>query len=237
MKLKGKVVLITGASRGLGRALAIRLAKEGVKLALLARTKKDLESTRKLVTKLGADCEVFVCDVSDEKQVKRAIKKVVGSFKKIDVLINNAGIWYEGPTEKHSEKTIKRLYEVNIIGLTYVTKSIIPFMKKQKSGQILNISSTSGIEPSGKWGVYVGTKHAVRGYTDSLKDELGGTGIKVHAFYPGGMDTHLFTDSGFPKKGESWMMKTQDIAEIISFILSCPDDVVMDHVEVRKFFK
>jgi len=237
MNLKDQVILITGASSGLGKALALRLAKEGVKLALLARSKKRLAQVKKKIKPLGCFCEYFVCDVVDKTQVDKVIKGVVKKFGSVDVLINNAGIWYEGPTEKHPPQKIKELFAVNSIGPIFLIQAVLPIMKKKKTGQILNIVSTAGVEPSGQWGVYTATKYAVRGFTDSLKLELQGMGIKVMGFYLGGMDTELFTKAGFPKKDEPWMLKKEDVAEIIAFILKRPGDVVMNHVEVRKMMK
>ena len=200
MKLENKIVLITGASRGLGKAIALRLAKEKVKLALIARTEKDLKAVKEEIEKLGSCSEYFLCDVSDGEQVKLVFEKIVKKFGKIDVLINNAGIWYQGPTTAHACQKIKQLFEVNIIGMVYCTKEVISIMKKHKGGQILNVISGAGLHPSGEWGVYSGTKYAERGFTDSLKEELKGTGIKVMSFYPSGMDTNLFIDAGFNKK-------------------------------------
>ena len=231
MSLKGKVIVITGASRGLGKAIAQRLVKEKAKLALIARTKKDLEV---LKDELKSECEIFVCDVSNEVLVKLTVKKIIQKFGRVDILINNAGIWYEGSTDKHSLEKIKELFLINSIGPIYLTREVLPYMKKQESGQVLNISSSAGTRPDGGWGVYTSSKYALRGFTDSLKMELEGTGIKVMGFYPGGMNTTLFTTAGFKKENEPWMMKKEDIAEIIVFMLKTPDDVTMHHVEVRK---
>ena len=235
MKLENKVVLITGASRGLGKAVALRLAKEKAKLALIARTEKDLKAVKKEIESLGSYCEYFLCDVSDEKQVKKAFENIVKNFKKIDVLINNAGIWYQGPTMDHTCQKVKQLFEVNVIGMIYCSREVIPIMKIESGGQILNVISGAGLHPSGEWGVYTGTKYAERGFTDSLKEELKGTGIKVMSFYPSGMDTNLFIDAGFNKKSEPWMMKVEDVVEVILFMLTRPSDVVIEDLSLRKY--
>lgn len=237
MNLKDEVILITGASEGLGKALALRLAKEKAKLALLARSEKRLAKVKKSLVSTGCQCEYFLCDVSDKTQVNNAVRGVIKKFKTINILINNAGIWYEGQTEEHPAEKVKDLFAINTIGTIYVTQAVLPVMKKKKRGQILNVISVAGIEPSGTWGIYTASKYAVHGFTNSLKEELQSAGIKVIGFYPSGMDTSLFVTAGFSKKKESWMMKKEDVAEIIAFILKRPDDVVMDHVEVRKFMR
>jgi 3-oxoacyl-[acyl-carrier protein] reductase len=182
------------------------------------------------------EAEYYVTDIFDEDVDEQVVAKVKDRFGRVDVLINNAGIWHEGPTVEHPRERIARLFAVNTIGLIYVTQAVIPVMKSQRAGQIFNVVSVAGVEPSAEWGVYTATKYAVRGFTESLKQELQPDGIKVMGFYPGGMDTTLFENAGFDKGlGQPWMMKREEVADIIVFMLNQPDDIVMDHVEVRKF--
>jgi len=205
MKLKNKIVVITGASRGLGRVLAIKLAKEGANIALVARTEKDLS---KVKSKIGAkQSEYFVCDVTSSDQIKRTVKEIVKHFGNIDILVNNAGVWYEGPSENHPSDKLEAMFDVNILALINFTKNVIPIMKNNYSGQIFNVASRAGVQPFGSWGPYAATKYAVRGYTDSLKEELSGTGIKVHGFYSGGINTGLFESAGFKKKDSQVLME------------------------------
>ncbi|MDQ6985442.1 MAG: SDR family NAD(P)-dependent oxidoreductase [Candidatus Dojkabacteria bacterium] len=115
-----------------------------------------------------------------------------------------------------------------------MTREVIDRMMANKYGQILNVSSIAGIEPSGDWGVYTATKYAVRGFTDSLKKEFEDKAIKVMGFYPGGMNTEIFKTAGFDSLNEPWMMDVNEAAEIVVFMLTRSIDVSMDHVEVRK---
>ncbi len=235
--LTDKVIVITGASTGLGKELALRLAEEKPNLILHARSAEKLQEVAEEIQTKGCRCSTFACDVTDATQTKHAVDYLTEAYGKVDVLVNNAGVWHEGKTEDHPKEKILEMFQVNSAGVISMTQEILPMMRAQKSGQIFNIVSIAGVEPAAGWGVYTATKYAVRGFTDSLKQELTGTGIKVIGFYPGGMDTDLFDTSGFPKGKQPWMMKKEDVAEIITFILKQPADVVMDHVEVRKFMK
>ena len=234
--LKDKVVIITGASYGLGNVIAKRVAEEGAKLAIIARSQDKLQQTQNELESSGTVCKYYTCDLTDSDSITNAVNNIKEDFVQVDILINNAGIWYEGPTTEHPKEKITQLYKTNIIGLIEMCQEVIPTMQKQKSGQILNIASLAGIEPSADWGVYSGSKHAVRGFTDSLRLEVENMGIKVMGFYPPGMNTELFNKSGFEKSNEPWMTNVNDIAEIITFMLKQPSDVNMRHVEVGKFF-
>jgi len=233
-KLKDKTIIITGPSSGLGKAIALKLAEEGCNLCLISRNKTALTKVMEAVIEKGSKCKIFPCDLTISGQIIETLKQIHTKYKNVDVLINNAGIWYEGPTEKHSKKVLTALYETNVLGLTSITQEVLHNMKENNAGQILNVSSSAGLSPSGNWSIYTGSKYAVRGFTDSLKMELSGTGIKVMGFYPGGMNTELFNTSGFPKSNEPWMMQPEDVAEIITFMLKQPDDIIMDSVSVSK---
>ncbi|MBI2641746.1 SDR family oxidoreductase [Candidatus Roizmanbacteria bacterium] len=233
--LKGKVVLITGASEGLGKQLAFDLAKLHVKLAIIARTETKLTVVKKRVEKLGSRCEYYVCDVSDENQVDKTAQNILRDFRTVDILINNAGIYDEDDRLRKNKKKIKEMFGTNVLGVLFFTNAFLPFMKKRNSGQIFNVISIAGVEPSDVWGMYVATKYAVRGFTESVRLSVSGTNIKVMGFYPHGMNTNIFKAAGLDfAQNEPWMMKVEDISNIILFILQQPDDVSMDHVEVRK---
>jgi len=236
MDLSHKVVVITGASDGLGKGIAERFAQEKVRLALLARSEDKLKLLKEELSSQGVETEYFVCDVTKVEDIQSAVQKVKEKFGTIDILINNAGVWTSGTLEQHSVEQIKNLFMTNTLGTIFMTKEVLPIMKEQKSGQILNVISIAGIEEVDAYGlVYVATKHALQGFTDTLKQELQGTGIKVIGFYPGGMATNIFKAAGITQVDPNVMMKVEDIAEILAFVLKQPHDVVIDHFEVRKF--
>lgn len=238
MDINDQVVVITGAGKGLGHELALQLAKEKVKLALISRTESDLKKLSSDIKRLGNECEYFVCDVSDERKVKETVEKIIKSFNKIDILINNAGIWWEGPVDEIPEGKSKELFDTVSLGTIYFTNSVLPYMRKQNGGQIFNVISQAGIETpgeNGQYAEYTAAKFAITGFTKSVEEELKDTNIKVIGFYPGGMNTEIFRSAGFNySDNEDWMMDKKDVAEIIVFILKRPKDVLMDHVVVKK---
>ncbi len=239
MSIEGKTVVITGASDGLGKSIALECAEKRVKLALLARSEEKLQSVKKECEAQGGEAEYYVCDVGDAAQVASAMSNIKQRFSTLDILINNAGIWAAGPLESYSIEKIGALFATNTLGTIYMTRSAVPIMKQQQSGQILNVMSIAGVETKDAYGIiYTATKHALHGFTETLKEELQGTGIKVMGFYPGGMATNILKAAGIdmPNSGDQ-SMDTKDIAKIIVFVLEQPEDVVVDHFEVRKFTK
>lgn len=234
MNLKNKVVLVTGASDGLGRSLAIKLANNGAKIALIARSEDKLKQVKE---KIGKQVEYFICDIGNPDQIKTAITKIQKKFKSIDVLINCAGIWLQGPTDQTTPEKIVAMFQVNTLGLINLTSLVLPILKTRPNAAIFNVISDSGIDPSPDWSAYVGSKFAVRGFTDSLKLELKNTNVKVMNLYPGGMNTDLFIKAGNQFHNEPWMMNKEDVADIIIFMLTRPQDIVINDLVVRKFFK
>lgn len=235
-KLKDKIVIITGASFGLGKAIALKLAPEGAKLALVARTETELQKVRKKAILLGASCQYYLCDVRDAASIEGTIAKVLKDFGTIDILINNAGVYYEESTATMTVERIDSQFGTNALGTVYMTKFVLPVLLEKNAGQIFNVVSEAGIEPNGEWSTYAATKYAVTGFTDSLRKELIKTKIKVMAIYPESMDTHIFAAANYSQYAphESWMMDPENIATIVLFMLKQPDNVVMGHVEIRK---
>lgn len=234
--MKDKVIVITGGSSGLGETLAIRFAREKAIIILLARNKTNLKKVANEIKKAGCFVQYYICDITNKNDVITTFEKIKQSFGKIDILINNAGVWLEGNTENATEDNVKNVFNVNIIGMVFVTQEALKIMKISGKGHIVNISSLAGKIPSGKWSIYSSTKFAVRGFTNSLKEELKDTKIRVSGVYPGGINTTLFKNAGILsyKQDEPWMMKKEDIAEIIMFILTRPEDVIIDDINISK---
>ncbi|KKW11829.1 MAG: Short-chain dehydrogenase/reductase SDR [Candidatus Jorgensenbacteria bacterium GW2011_GWB1_49_9] len=190
MTIKDKVIVITGASRGLGRALTDVFAKEGAKLILSSRQGDAFENESR---ELGAG--FFPADVTDESQVAKLADFAVQKFGRIDVWINNAGIWIpHAPIEEMDLKRVHDMVEVNLFGTIHGSKAALIQMKKQGSGTIINILSTSALEGRAGSSGYCASKYAAVGFTESLRLEAQPENIKVLAVYPGGMQTHLFDE-------------------------------------------
>lgn len=227
MKLKNKIAIVTGGSEGLGLSIVKKLLSEGCKVHIISRTKSRQEQ---VVSDINND-NLFThqSDVSNYQEVSNTINDI-GS---VDILINNAGLWLEGNLEDNVAESISKVIDVNVKGVIYCTKAVLPIMKSKNGGYILNVSSTSGLKGREIQSVYVASKFAVTGFTESLKEDLKATNIKVAGFYPGGMNTKLFEKAGYPKKNSDWM-DTDKVAEIIISILKLDDSMILDHVVINK---
>lgn len=230
--VKDKVILITGASEGLGKELAQQLSELGAKTALIARTEETLKSVK---DGLKNESEYFVCDVTDREQVKSTVKAVVEKFGTIDILINNAGIWTTDALEETKPELIEASFKVNSLGPIYLVKEILPIMKERNTGHILNVISKAGLDiPDNKdWPTYSATKWAVTGYTKALGYSLSDTKIKVSGYYPGGFESNIFETAGEEDAHDQpWMMKTEDVAKAIVYILDAPEDLYIKGIEL-----
>ena len=226
MILEGKTALITGGGSGLGLSAAKILGEKGVKVHICGRTKNTLQEAQKLIS---GGSFIHQCDISDFKQVEA----MIGDIGNVDILINTAGLWLEGQVEHNTTEQIKRTIGTNLEGVINTSRALIPSMKKQGCGFIVNVSSTSGLKGRSNQSVYAATKAAVHGFTESLKVDLADTNIKVVGFYPGGMNTGLFASAGTPKQNQDWM-DPKKVANIIIFALEQDDTMFIDHIVVNK---
>jgi short-subunit dehydrogenase len=238
MLLSDKLVVIAGGSQGLGRAIALRLASEGAFVWVFSRNETNLKSVVNEIKSRGGKANFAAVDVSSKPGVESCVRRVLREHPRIDILVNCAGIWLEGPTENSSPEKVCDVFRVNTIGTIYTTQAVLPFMRQNHAGHIINVISTAGVEPSPRWSIYAASKYGVHGFTESLKLELEGSGVKVTGFYPGGMNTGFYSKAGLSySSDEPWMMAVEDVAEIVCYILTRPDDIVIDHLEVRKVNK
>lgn len=184
-RFRGEVVLITGASSGIGRASAIEFAKLGAKTVLVSRSQSKLENVAEEIRKYNPDVLTIPTDVSSPEQVVSMVQTVISKYGKIDILFNNAGSSYVGRVEdKDFLEHTREMMKVDYFGTILVTKEILPIMKKQGSGHILNMSSVVGRKAFPQFGGYSSVMHAISGFTDSLRQELYGTGINVSIIHP-----------------------------------------------------
>ena len=192
MKLTGKVALITGGGRGIGRAVALHYAREGGTLALCARTASEIEKTVAEIRTLKADCEGWTCDVSDEESVRSLVSNVLERFGRIDVLVNNAGVMTRPtPFEEIEPKKWDYTIAVNLRGPFLVTRAVLPAMFKQKSGSIINVSSDIGRGAYANFASYAASKWGLEGLTQTLAAEVRSDGIRVNSVAPGYVATKM----------------------------------------------
>ena len=186
------VVVITGAASGIGRALAVRLAAEKIAGIVIADVGEEgLHETAMMVEALGANVSFHLTDVSDLEQVKRLAEEAVQRHGRVTHLINNAGVGLVGTFEQISIEDFRWLMGINFWGVVYGCKVFLPILRQQESGHIVNVSSVFGLIAPEEQTAYCSSKFAIRGFTESLRHELGGTNISVSSVHPGGIKTNI----------------------------------------------
>ena len=186
---KENVWFITGCSTGFGREIAKKAIAAGYKVAVTARNKSKIED---LIVNNEENALALILDVTDKSQVREAVTQTVEKFGRIDVLVNNAGIGYFSSVEESIEEQTRRMFEINFWGLMDVTNTVLPYMRNQKSGHIINFSSIAGLTSSPTLGYYNATKYAVEGISESLVQEVSPLGIKVTLIEPSGFRTDWY---------------------------------------------
>lgn len=242
-KLENKIVLITGATAGIGKAIALAFAKEGATLVLLARREKLLKDLQThLQTQFNTDVKLMICDIRNANEVKSAFISLDEKYKKVDILVNNAGMargfdkLEDGQIENWDE-----MIDTNLKGLLYITHEVLPYMIEHKkgSGHIINIGSTAGHEVAPSGNVYCATKFAVRAITKSLRMELLEYMIKVSSVDPGMVETDFSINrfSGDKKRAKKVYdgldpLTANDIAETVLFCATRPSHVNINEVVI-----
>jgi len=213
MKLKNKVAIITGGGRGIGRAVAFALAKEGTITVVVAEIKKEINKTAKDIRNSGFRSLAIKADVRFLKDIKNLVRKTVSKFGRIDMLVNNAGVIIAKHLEKTSEKEWDYVINVNLKGTFLCCKEVIPIMKKRKKGVIVNISS-AGKAGYPKFSAYCASKLGVIGLTESLAEEVEKFGIKIYTIRPGAVDTRMQREiNPTYHLRRHLMLKPEDVAE------------------------
>ena len=220
-----KTAIITGASVGIGRAVAIKLAKEGAKVVLFDVNYEKLESVKKEIEEYTSDVVIFKCDISDEQRVIECVKKAEEVFGKIDILVNNAALWrsWSRFTETSTDNWRKFL-DVNVMGVVYVTKAVLPGMIERGYGRIINVSSVAGVYGNANMVPYSATKGAIIAMTKALAKEVADKGVLVNCVSPGSVSPSENSDVNYTEKSElSFMGRTgsnMENANLICFLAS-----------------
>jgi short-subunit dehydrogenase len=197
VNLNDKIVLITGASKGLGKELAVYLSKYGSNLILVARTYESLLNTKKIISKKTGKTPVIIqCDVSNPEDVKNLAIFIKEKYQRLDILINNAGIAFHVESENLGCEHMKQQFEINFYGAFYCIRELLPLIKQSQYGYILNICSIADRVPFSENSIYAATKSALKTYSRGLQLEMRKYGIKVGIFYPGLMKTSFQDDRG-----------------------------------------
>lgn len=216
-----KKIIITGASDGLGKAIAQELRDE--ELILISRDGNKLK-----ILSEELNCKYYVCDLTDYNQITDIISKV----DNVDILINNAGVWLAGDLESNSFDQISNCIDVNTKAPIYMTKAVLPLMRQNNKGLIINVCSQSSFDNDDFSTVYNASKWAMRGFNRSIQRTLSKENIKVTGFYPGFMQTDLFKKAG-NDYDTSTGLETQKVAKAIRFITECEDDVIIPEFGIK----
>lgn len=219
-----KVVVITGASRGIGKACALKLAKENAVLVLMARHLKDLQNVAQLCENQGAIVELITIDLTDLEALKNTAQSIIDKYKKIDVLINNAGIWDEQPFELGDMDKWDYALDVNLKSVIHLTRYCLNGMKNEVDNKaIIFIGSTASKKTYASGTNYCAAKFGLLGFANSLFEDIREQGIKVSNILPGLVNTDMHKDDS--KLASEKMIQPEDIAQTVEFILSMPNNV------------
>ncbi len=240
MDLQNKTILITGASSGIGKATAKKLAKHGANVVLMARSEDELKDLKKAIEKEGGKALVTPGDVTKMKDFEKAVEQSVSQFGSVDVLINNAGLMPLSFVEKLKTDEWEQMVDVNIKGVLNGVAAVLPELKKNKGGHIINISSMAAHRYFPGGAVYCATKVAVKMFSEGLRQELTPKyGINVTSIEPGAVDTNLpstITDEDIKEKMQGMMemetLESDDIANAIYYALSQPQRVNINDVYI-----
>jgi 3-oxoacyl-[acyl-carrier protein] reductase len=213
--IKGKIALVTGAGKGIGKAVALALAKEGVNVGLVARSPGDLEKLASEIKSLGVKTAIATADVADINAVDKAVESIIQELGNIDILINNAGVGAFGGFMELQPEEWERIIRVNLLGVYYVTRAVLPSMIERKTGDIINIASTAGLRGAAVTSAYSASKFGLIGMSESLMYEVRKHNIRVTTLTPSTVATDMAVNLKLTDGNPEKVMQPEDIAELI----------------------
>jgi NADP-dependent 3-hydroxy acid dehydrogenase YdfG len=239
--LEGKVAFVTGGGTGIGEAAALALAALGAKVAISGRRKDRLDKVVAAIEAGGGIALAIQSDVSAEADAFAAVEKAVAAYGRLEILINSAGVNEAGGIEALDIDGWRKVIDINLWGTIYSCKAAVPHLKAAGGGDIINISSTAGRRAAGLFASYATSKHGVNGFTESIRQELGGDNIRVAVVEPGATETEIASSVSDPKwaammqahVSKEGAMQPADIAEAIIFILSLPRRANVSQILIR----
>jgi len=230
VKLQHKIALVTGAGRGIGKSIAHALAREGASVVVAARSSSEVDALARAIVAEGGKALSVPADVSIEADVSKLVERTVEAFGRIDILVNNAGIGSFAPVTRLATDDFDRMWSVNMRGVFLCTKAVLPSMMKQKSGDIVNVSSLAGRNAFVGGAGYAATKWALIGFSRCLMLEVREFNIRVITLCPGSVDTGF---GGGSAKHSDAIPKAEDIAQVTVDTLSLPRNVMVSEVDIR----
>jgi NAD(P)-dependent dehydrogenase (short-subunit alcohol dehydrogenase family) len=231
MNLKGKIAVVTGGTKGIGKAIATSLKRADADVVVTGRSSSAVESAAAELNAVGSGKALgVVCDVRDYSQVQ-SLFRTVAELGGVDILINNAGIGLFGSVEEMAPDDFRAVIETNLLGVYYCCHEAVPLMKRRGGGYIINISSLAGANPHPGMAAYNASKFGLNGFSEALMQEVRHDDIKVSYIMPGSVNTGFGDDE--PGEAKSWQLQPEDVAQVVMDLLSYPDRALPSRVEMR----
>jgi 3-oxoacyl-[acyl-carrier protein] reductase len=232
-RLAGKVAIVTGASRGIGRAICLEFAKEAATVVLAARAMDKLKETAEQVTATGGKAHIIPAELTDEQSIKNLIRATGEKFGRLNILVNNAGITHSAKLEETLTEDYDRCMSINARAPFILCREALSLLKKAERAYIINIASVVGVKAYALQSAYTSSKHALRGMTMALAEELKGSNVRVHLLCPGGVDTELVTKVR-PDIKKHDLMQPEEIAELVLYLVTHKGNAVIDELHIRR---
>lgn len=228
-----KTALVTGASKGIGKVIAMKLASIGYSLAIVGRNEKQLADLKSEIEKIGVSCLAIAVDLNDENAPERIIKDTISHFGQLDLLVNNAGAAQSADILETDIKTWNAIFNVNARAPFFLCKAAIPYLRKSDHPFIINIGSVVDFKGYERQAAYSSSKHALAGFTKVLAKEVQGDGIQVHLISPGGVNTEMVREMR-PDINTDELIQPDEIAELIEFLVTRKGRGTIDHFYIRR---
>jgi 3-oxoacyl-[acyl-carrier protein] reductase len=232
LELRGKTAVVTGASKGIGYAVADSLARAGANVVICARNAEEVAKAGRTLDELGHGRVIGVaCDLREHDDARRLIGRAVEEFDRVDVLVNNAGVGHFAPIEEITVEQWRQILDTNLSGVFYACREAIPHMKRRGSGWIINIGSLAGKNPFAGGSAYNASKFGLLGFSEAMMLDVRHHGIRVSCVMPGSVATHF--DGHTPSEADAWKIQPEDIAQVVVDLLEMPARTLPSRVEVR----
>ncbi len=232
-RLNGKVAIVTGASRGIGRAISVALGAEEASVVLAGRDRAALAETTAQLVSAGGIAETVVTELAEEDSIKNLVKVTANRFGRLDILVNNAGITHSSLLEQTKTEDLDRCWQINARAPFLLCREALPLLKQAERGYIINISSVVGVKGYPLQSAYAASKHALRGMSIALAEEMRGSSVRVHVICPGGVDTEM-VDRVRPDIAKADLIGPGEIAELVLYLVTHRGNAVLDELHVRR---
>lgn len=232
-RLDGKVAIVTGGSRGIGRAISVALAGQGATVVLAARSQDSLGEAAELVRRAGGRAETVVTELAEEESIRNLVRVTQERFGRLDILINNAGITHSARFDETRTEDLDRCWAINARAPFILCREALPLLRRAEAGFIVNISSVVGVKGYPLQSAYTASKHALRGMTMSLAEELRGTNIRVHVVCPGAVHTGMVGNVR-PDINVADLIGPDEVAELVLYLVTRRGNAVVDELHIRR---